>query len=80
MQFDASAAYRRARLQYALRELKKEMRLYEKSVEKRVRRARTDAELKEILESIETLRETRRFYRKALAPKSPSLEFAALLS
>jgi hypothetical protein len=73
-------AYRRARLAYALHELRKEMRLHEKSVERRLNRAKTDEELRELLESVEILRETRRFYRNAIAPSKPRLDFAALLN
>ncbi|MDR2639638.1 MAG: hypothetical protein LBC09_07375 [Helicobacteraceae bacterium] len=76
---NAQEVYRRARLAYALQELRKEMRLYEKSIERRLNRAKTDEELRALLEAIGILRETRRFYRETVFPSKPSLDFVALL-
>ncbi|MDR0665777.1 MAG: hypothetical protein LBF86_09730 [Helicobacteraceae bacterium] len=76
----AKAAYRRARISYALQELRNEMRLYANDIERRLRRARTDEELRELLSAIVVLREARRFYRETIAPKAPRFDFAAALN
>ncbi|MDR2152958.1 MAG: hypothetical protein LBO72_09060 [Helicobacteraceae bacterium] len=72
-------AYRRARIAYALQELRKEMRLCEIGIERRLRSAKTDEELRDLLEAIGVLSESRRFYRETIAPKAPSFDFVALL-